>query len=77
MLQILKSQVKQRLKEDELLQAKIATNTGKKISTVKRWIEVDHIMLTTSTVLNTIRDHEGLSKEVELTEVNEEEAKVA
>ena len=72
MLQVLKSEVKKRIEADELLQAKIASNTGKKISTVKRWLDENHIMLTTSTVLDTIRDHAGLSKEIELTEVKED-----
>lgn len=72
MIQHLKSEFKQRVKEDELLQAKIATAVNKKISTVKRWLEEDHIMLTTSTVLDTIRIHEGLSEDEALTESERE-----
>lgn len=75
MLQVLKGQFKQRVKDDELLQAKIGSAfkpNPKKISTVKRWIEEDHIMLTTSTVLDVIREHLELSKDVELTEPKEE-----
>lgn len=69
MLQVLKNEFKLRVKTDELLQAKIATATQKKISTVKRWLDEDHIMLTTSTVLDVIREHVGIKKGVDLTEV--------
>jgi dTDP-D-glucose 4,6-dehydratase len=72
MIQVLKSEVLQRVKEDEMLQAKIATATDRKISTVKRWIEDNHIMLTTSTVLDCIREHEGLAEDIEMTELKDE-----
>lgn len=75
MLQVLKTQFKQRIKDDELLQAKIGAAfkpQPKKISTVKRWLEEDHIMLTTSTVLDIVREHLELSKETELTEAKDE-----
>lgn len=75
MAQVLKDQFKQRVKKDEMLQAKIGAAfkpQPKKISTVKRWLEEDHIMLTTSTVLDVVREYLGISKEVELTEPKNE-----
>lgn len=73
MLQRLKSQYKQRIKEDQALQLKIAQAFHKRnIITVQRWVAKDSWELTTVTVLNIIREHEGLRKNIELTEPVEE-----
>lgn len=71
MLHILKSKWLDRIEADEVLQIKIgnAFDPPKKISTIKRWIKENNVMLTNLAVLNIIRQHEGLSKNEELTEV--------
>lgn len=74
MLQILKYQWVQSLRRDELLQAKIATAFGKRVSTVQRWIKESHIMLSHTTVLDIIREQYGLSEDVVLTEEVETKA---
>jgi hypothetical protein len=72
MLQKLKTQFKQRIKEDQELQLKIAKLLGKRnIVTVQRWIGDDNPLLTIPGVLDIIREHIGLEKDVELTEAKE------
>jgi hypothetical protein len=70
MLRKLKTEFKQRIKDDEALQLKIAQAFHKKIITVKRWNEAEDVILTTQTVLDILRHHEGLEDSVELTEEN-------
>jgi hypothetical protein len=66
----LKTEVKQWIKDDQELQLKIAKAFFKKnIVTVQRWLRSDNQMLTTSMVLEIIREHKGMNKKEELTEV--------
>lgn len=74
MAQKLIPSIKQQIKSDELLIALIAKGTDKRISTVERWIKEDHIMLTTSVVLDLIRKHLSLAKNTELLQEKELEA---
>ena len=67
MRQYLKPEVKQKLKDDEALQFKVAQAMDKKFRTVERWIKEDHVLLTTSTVLDVIRKHIGYKENEPLT----------
>jgi hypothetical protein len=70
MLQKLKSEVKQWIKDDQELQLKIAKVFSKKnIVTVQRWLKSDNVILTHPMVLEIIREHKNLKKKEELTEV--------
>lgn len=71
MLQKLKAEFKQRIKDDEVLQVLIAQAFGKKMITVRRWNDADDVILTTKTALDIIRDHMKLAADVEMTEENE------
>lgn len=67
---ILKAEVKQWIKDDQELQLKIAKAFFKKnIVTVRRWLKSDNKILTIQMVLDIIREHKGLNKKEELTEV--------
>lgn len=65
----LKEEFKQRIKDDQELQLKIAKAFAKKnIVTVQRWVRANSRVLTLPTTLDIIRKHESLTKDVELTE---------
>ncbi len=69
MLQVLKGEYRQRIKEDQALQLKIAQAFSKKnIVTVQRWNAKQSPILTSKTVLDILREHIGLTEDVELTE---------
>ena len=72
MRQYLKPEIKQRLKNDEPLQMKIALALDRKFRTVENWVRDNNIMLTTSTVLDMIRKHYGFKKTEPLTEERED-----
>lgn len=68
MLQKLKPEAKQWIKEDQELQLLIAKLFDKRnIITVQRWLANDNPVLTLPGVLDIIRKHKGISEEVELT----------
>lgn len=68
MLQQLQQEYNKKIVNDDLLKAKIAALFGKKAITAYRWAKRNHYNLTIPAVLDIIREHEGLSRDVELTE---------
>jgi hypothetical protein len=71
MLQKLKAGYTQKILSDVLLAAKIASLFGKSYMTIQRWAKADHLNLTLPAVVEIIREHEGLSSDVELLEEKE------
>lgn len=67
-IQILNEQYIKAVMNDELLIAKIAQATGRKISSIKRWLQNNDELLTTATVLSVIRGHLELDPGTILTE---------
>jgi hypothetical protein len=70
-IQILQDKYLNQVKDDELLLAKIANATGRKISSIKRWIANNDELLTTATVLTVIREHLNIVETESLTEEKE------
>jgi hypothetical protein len=69
MIQNLKPEYLQRIKEDQELQAKIAKLFNRRnIITVQRWVDAKNPILTIPAVLRTIREHLLLSQTVDLLE---------
>lgn len=76
--QILKAYYKQVIRQDMDLQLKIckASREGKGVSyrTLDKWLQEDSDRLTTATVIDSIRQHLGLSESEVLTEAKKEAA---
>lgn len=58
----LKPEIIQRIKGDEMLQAIIAETMEKKVSTVRRWLEEENIILTLPAIQELIIEHFNLGK---------------
>ena len=67
MKQQLKTEILNRVKEDESLQVKIALFLNRKFRTVYRWVLDNDEMLTAPAVLHMIREHFGYSEDTQLT----------
>lgn len=68
----LKQEYAEAIKGDPELQGKIAKAVNRSVVAINRWVRTDDEKLTMTTVLNVIKAHMSLKKEVVLTEtVNE------
>lgn len=75
--EILRSEYKEKVAVDDELKAVIAKALNRRIGSVDRWLRNDDVRLTTTTVLNIIREKYNLSKSVVLTEPKEPQKQTA
>lgn len=70
-LQILKEEIKIRVRKDDDLKLLLSKANGVKVASVDRWLREDNVILTTVTNLNLIKTHFSLPDSEPLTEEKE------
>ncbi len=73
-VQILKEEIKIKVRRDDKLKLQLAETNNIKVASVDRWLREDNVMLTTVTNLQLIREYFSLPESDELTEEKEHEA---